>query len=70
MTLQRLVERTLRDVGKDLVLSFICCAVGDPGDGGGGEERRAAARLEPQLKMLAEERKHLANLAPGGQRHL
>lgn len=35
VALQRLVELTLGDVGKDLVLSFICCAVGDPEDGGG-----------------------------------
>lgn len=38
MALQRLVELTLGDVGKYLVLSFICRAVGDPEDGGGEEK--------------------------------
>lgn len=33
VALQRLVELTLGDVGKDLVLSFIRCAVGDPEEG-------------------------------------
>lgn len=33
VALQRLAELTLGDVGKDLVLSFICCAVGDPEEG-------------------------------------
>lgn len=72
MALQRLVELTLGDVGKDLVLSFIRCAVGDPEE---GRKKRRQARLEPggvcgDERVFAEDRKHLANVAPGGERRL
>lgn len=45
VALERLVERTLGDVGEDLVLSFICGAVGDPEQRGVGTRgMRSAAR--------------------------
>lgn len=31
MALEGLIELTLRDICKDFILSFICCAIGDSG---------------------------------------
>lgn len=52
MALQRLVELALGDVGKDLVLSFICRAVGDPGDGGGGGEMKKKTTSSVRSRWL------------------